>query len=179
MRGRGRSLAGVIGYVFFLLTGAYLLTAVLVPSIGGLLRFESQGRYSAPLQDGGFILALAASVVCLLFFMLALYTGVSMLCRIGRHLPLCRRDVLNAGIGNLGCVLPFLMIPSSVLAQYPHMQPKWPPLPAVLIRQFCKEEGACLFINLLLLLLFALSFLGAVIAFACYDRKAVRWTDVE
>ncbi len=177
MRGRGCSLAGAIGYLLFLFVGAYLSAAILVPSVGGLLRFEGQGRYSVPVQDGDFLITVAAAGVSLLFLALALYTGIFLLFRIGRHLPLCRRRLLAALAGNFGCVFPFLMIPSSVLTQYPYRQPKWPPLPSFLVRQFCREDNACLFLNLLLVFLFMLSLLGAVVAYACYDRKTVRWAD--
>lgn len=91
MRGRGCSLAGAIGYLLFLFVALTCRRPFWFPASADCCGLRRRGRYSVPVQDGDFLITVAAAGVSLLFLALALYTGISLLFRIGRHLPLCRR----------------------------------------------------------------------------------------
>ena len=168
MGGRLRATVGCVWHLVFLLAGAYLVSAILIPSIGGVLRFGVRNGVSSPWEDGAFWLTAAVAVTSLLFFLLAFINGMSMLCRVGRREPFSRRDLLFAVVGVLGCLLPSQMIPDSTLAQYPMMQPKWPPLPAGVVRHFCLESGHCFTV---FFVLFGLSLAGCLFAYFGYDRR--------
>ena len=170
MHSRLRTWIGCIGHLVFLLAGMYLVSAILIPSIGGTLRFGTQSGYPSAWQDGGFWLTVAIAGTSLLFFLLALVNGIRMLCRVARSEPLGRREFVSAAAGTLGCLLPSLMIPDATLARYPMMQPKWPPLPKAVERHICLEGSACFS---LFFLFFGLSLAGCLIVYLGYDRRAV------
>lgn len=169
MHSRLRTWSGCIGHLVFLLAGMYLVSAILIPSIGGTLRFGTQSGYPSAWQDGGFWLTVAIAGTSLLFFLLALVNGVQMLSRLSRREPLAQRNLLLGVVGTLGCLLPTLMIPDTTISQYPMMQPKWPPLPEGLVRHICLEGGDCF---TFFFFLFGLSLAGCLFACIGIDRPA-------